>query len=257
MIEKANVRKNFGKSANTYNSAATVQKYMAEKMIQIVEANLTNPDIYEIGCGTGIFTEKLVSKFNSSKFSLVDISENMIEFIKNKFQNNNNIECYIGDAEKEITTSKYDIVASNAVFQWFVNIEEALKNIKNSMNENGKLYFSTFGAKTFFELNDVFTSIDSKYKYSQEFLSLNQLENILKKHFKNVNIKEEFYLEEYNSLMEFFRSIKKIGANSAIKDKPDLTKKIINKAEELYREKYSAGNKIKVTNHLIFVEAYN
>lgn len=257
MIEKANVKKNFSKSANTYNSAAIVQKYMAEKLIQMIDSDLNNPYIYEIGCGTGIFTEKLVSKFDSSKFRLVDISENMIEYIKEKFQNNNNIECYIGDAEKEITTSKYDIVASNAAFQWFVNVEETLKNIKNSMNKNGKLYFSTFGAKTFFELNEVFMAIDSKYKYSQEFLSLNQLENILKKQFKNVNIKEEFYMEEYNSLLEFLRGIKKIGANSAINDKPNLTKKIINKAEELYREKYSAGNKIKVTNHLIFVEAYN
>lgn len=257
MIEKKKVEKNFGKSVRTYNSAAKVQEYMADMLMKKIDETEEEISIYEIGCGTGLFTDKIIKKIPNSRLMLVDISKNMIEYAKERYCKNEKITYLNIDAEKYISEKKYDLVVSNAVFQWFENLDNATSNINKSIKNNGKLYFSTFAEETFTELNDVFQTFGEEYRFSQKFYSKKEIESIMCKHFTTVKINEDYFIEEYDNLMEFLSAIKKIGANSAVKNAPFLTKKIIKKAEEIYKTKYSIGEKIKVTNHLVFVEAYN
>ena len=84
-----------------------------------------------------------------------------------------------------------------------------------------------------------------EYKYSQNFIDFEELKKIGK------ILKEEYYMEEYKSLLEFLKSIKGIGAQSSLTNKKVLTPNIIKAVEKEYLASYK---KILVSNSLAYVE---
>lgn len=253
MIEKKYVEKNFSKGSKNYDECAVVQRYMADKLIEIlIKDGKRYKEILEIGCGTGEFSKKAVSIFNSSSFDLIDISEEMVEKAKEKLDNYKNINYICCDGEKYKSDKKYDLIISNAVFQWFNNIKESIEHYFTILNDGGTVVFSIFGDGTYKELKDSILSAGIKYQYIQDFITFNELENISISLTGNFSITEEIYIEKYSNLRDFLRYIKNIGANSANEDKPVLTPKKIQKIEEIYNERFSDKDKIKVTNVLFF-----
>lgn len=243
MIKKELVKKNFSKSAKSYDNFAKVQKHMAKELMKNLTGNLTEIKILEIGSGTGILTDYIISKYPNSQITLIDISESMIESCKSKF--GNRINYIISDAETYEFEEKFDLIISNATFQWFNNINETVKKYKELLTNNGKFIFSIFAEGTYKELNESFMQVSEEYKYSQDFISLVALKKIGK------IIKEEYYMEEYDSLLNFLKSIKGIGAQSSLNNKKTLTPNIIRTVEKEYLSNYG---KILVSNNLIYIE---
>ena len=243
MIKKELVKKNFSKSTNSYDSFANVQKHMAKELMKNLNDDLNEVKILEIGSGTGILTNYLISKYQNSQITLIDISEPMIESCRNKFGNRLNY--IVSDAENYEFENKFDLIISNATFQWFNNLNETVEKYKNILNENGKMLFSIFAEGTYKELNESFLKVSEEYKYSQNFIGLEELKKIGK------ILKEEYYMEEYKSLLEFLKSIKGIGAQSSLTNKKVLTPNIIKAVEKEYLASYK---KILVSNSLAYVE---
>lgn len=243
MIKKELVKKNFSKSTNSYDNFANVQKHMAKELMKNLNDNLNEIKILEIGSGTGILTNYLISKYPNSQITLIDISESMIESCRNKF--GNRLKYIVSDAENYEFENKFDLIISNATFQWFNNLRETIDKYKNILNENGKIIFSIFAEGTYKELNESFLKVSEEYKYSQNFIGLEELRKIGKIR------KEEYYIEEYESLLEFLKSIKGIGAQSSLTNKKVLTPSIIRAVEKEYLASYK---KILVSNSLAYVE---
>lgn len=243
MIKKELVKKNFSKSTNSYDNFANVQKHMAKELMKNLNDNLNEIKILEIGSGTGILTNYLISKYPNSQITLIDISEPMIESCKNKFGNRLNY--IVSDAENYEFENKFDLIISNATFQWFNNLNETVEKYKNILNENGKILFSIFAEGTYKELNESFLKVSKEYKYSQNFIGLEELKKIGK------ILKEEYYMEEYENLLNFLKSIKGIGAQSSLTNKKVLTPNIIKTVEKEYLASYK---KILVSNSLAYVE---
>ena len=243
MIKKELVKKNFSKSTNSYDNFANVQKHMAKELMKNLNDDLNEIKILEIGSGTGILTNYLISKYPNSQITLIDISESMIESCRNKFGNRLNY--IVSDAENYEFENKFDLIISNATFQWFNNLSETVEKYKDILNENGKIIFSTFAEGTYKELNESFLKVSEEYKYSQNFIGLEELKKIGK------ILREEYYTEEYESLLEFLKSIKGIGAQSSLTNKKVLTPNIIKVVEKEYLASYK---KILVSNSLAYVE---
>ncbi|RBQ22984.1 hypothetical protein ALNOE001_12490 [Candidatus Methanobinarius endosymbioticus] len=52
------------------------------------------PCILQIGTGTEIFTEMFLEKYPNAKMDLVDISEEMFDIAKKRFEGNENLNFY-------------------------------------------------------------------------------------------------------------------------------------------------------------------
>ena len=148
---------NFSKYAHIYDKHAQLQKLMADKLASFIPIN-TPEKILEIGCGTGMFTKYLLS-LKVKKIFLNDVSSGMIEYMETKLCLPPYSQIIIGNAEL-LKFQVVDMVAANAVFQWFKDPGEFLKRLNSYIKPNGKLIFSTFGPASLAELRK-FGSLES------------------------------------------------------------------------------------------------
>ncbi len=68
--------------------------------------------ILDLSAGTGLLTKYLFDKFPSAFFTLVDISDQMLEVAKLRFENQNKVEYIISDYSKTLPEKKFNLVAS-------------------------------------------------------------------------------------------------------------------------------------------------
>ena len=242
MIKKDLVQKNFSRGSETYEEFAKVQKYMANELISFgpLEENI---NILEIGSGTGILTRELLKKYPDSQITLMDISNKMLDKCKKEFGFNLNY--ILADAETYEFSDNYDLIISNATFQWFENLDKSIGKFREILKPKGKIIFSTFCKGTYEELSNSFLKVSPEYKYSQNFIETKDLLNY------GEILNSEIYTEYYESLIDFLKAIKAIGAQSSLENKRILTKHILKKVEEEYLKEYG---EILVSNVLAFIK---
>ena len=142
----------FSKHVKTYDQFAQIQKSMAERLASLLPDTQAQKTL-EIGCGTGIFTRHLLARTNA-KLVLNDIAPAMIDHLKTQLDLPPNTKFVIGNAER-IRFPKVQLIASNAVFQWFQNPEKAIHDLSQCLVINGKLVFSTFGPRTLQDFREI------------------------------------------------------------------------------------------------------
>jgi malonyl-CoA O-methyltransferase len=253
MIDKKKVNRNFSKGASTYDEYALIQRHMAEKLDIFIEGSEKVFNVLEIGCGTGIFSEKILKKFPNSKIDFLDISSDMIKNMKEKIGTKENLNYIVEDIENYKPEKKYDFIFSNASFQWIHNQEGLFNHLYSILNFGGFILFSTFGKDTYCELRESLKAIDPSLEYSQNFISLKELKEIIQDKYEILATEEERVKEDYDCVMDFLKMIKGIGANSALSQSKPFTRDKFNRLEEEYRKNYCSGESIEVTNHLIYM----
>lgn len=270
MIDKEQLKLHFSKNASNYDEYAHVQKdmkdFLIEFMLQNNKNNIEVKNILEIGCGTGYLTSSLIEIFPHSHITAVDIAPGMITEIKSRIKNTS-IDFICGDLEEMHLNNTYDIIISNATFQWFNHVHATIEKLYTVLKLNGILCFSTFGEHTFCELNECFKKVkeDLSIKESiysgQSFYSLNELSTLCKDVTKIQDIdegivqsKEIFQYEYFNTCKDFFTSIRKIGANNSNKNNKCTSLTFFKKVIGYYNEHFSVNNKVKATYHCLFLK---
>ncbi|MFZ3373096.1 MAG: methyltransferase domain-containing protein, partial [Desulfitobacteriaceae bacterium] len=159
-VYKAQVLKNFGQNAVTYDQYAVVQKEMAKELFgKIIKMECCFQNILEIGCGTGFLTELLAREYPNAQIITTDIAPEMIAIASKKLTAYANIQYFVADGENLSTVDQvsfgklpFDLIVSNVVFQWFVEYAAAFTQYHSYLEPGGYLIFSTLGVGTFKEL---------------------------------------------------------------------------------------------------------
>lgn len=249
MTDKETVKKNFSKNAVYYDRYAYAQNHSAAQLVGKVNLSKVE-DILDIGCGTGNYTQLLMDKFPDSKIKAVDISPGMIKVAEKKLKSEK-IEFITADAESINLKEKFDLISSNASFQWFNDLEGALVKYKKLLKRPGVILFSIFGPRTYHELNislkELFRkdiSIDSCSFFNKEKLTA-----VLKRCFRDISIEEDIFQEKCSSVLQLLNKIKYTGTRgNGIEGNGLWTAGRISDLERIYRKKY--GNVI--TTYQIF-----
>ncbi|WIF95520.1 malonyl-ACP O-methyltransferase BioC [Caminicella sporogenes] len=265
MIDKEKLKRRFSRNVKNYNKYANVQKKMGDNLINhIKNDNLHIKKILEIGCGTGYLTKKLINNFSSAKITAVDIAPGMIEYVKFNIKYNN-VNFICGDIEEIDLNDKYDLIISNATFQWFNYLEKTIDKLIGLLNINGILCFSTFGKNTFKELGEAFNKaknilkVSEKVSPSQSFCSSKELfdicNNINRNNLKDIeiNLLETYEYEYFNCCTDFLYSVKKIGANNSQRGRNITTPDFIKKVIDIYDRDYQKNGKVVATYHILYV----
>ncbi|MFC1631705.1 malonyl-ACP O-methyltransferase BioC [Candidatus Omnitrophota bacterium] len=239
MIDIETIRKNFSRCAAYYDQYATVQNCCAQRLIDQIEPD-NFPNILEIGCGTGNYTQLLSRRFPQAKIMAVDISLAMIEVARKKSYQDS-IDFIVADAEKLNLEADFNLLCSNASLQWFNNLDMTLLKYKGLLAENGLIAFSLFGPETFFELNESLRQFSDQVNPtdSRGFINSQTVEEILGGLFKQVTVETKIYKERYNSLSQLLEKIKYTGARGHNGQKGIFwTAQMLNELERIYKERF-------------------
>lgn len=241
-MNKDLIQKRFAKNLDTYNDNAKIQKKMAERLLSFLERKDFD-DILEIGCGTGFLTQLVNDSFNFNTYTANDIVESCEKYVK---EINPKINFIPADIEKAVENSdkKYDLIISNAAFQWVENLESFIKLLVSKLNDGGVLLFSTFGPENFREVNFVLGK-------TLPYYSANELQEIVKD-YKNI-VEQEMHVMAFKTPKDILKHIKSTGVNAL--EMVSWTKSDMQKFENGYNN-FCSGIPT-LTYHPIYVKIEN
>jgi malonyl-CoA O-methyltransferase len=262
MINKDLLQKRFSKAAKSYDQYANVQKKMANRLLQDI-VNMHDCDqqmhILELGCGTGYLTERLAFHFPNAEITAVDFAPGMLE-VANARVPTNRVTFLCCDIEQLAFEQKYDVIVSNATFQWLNDFQGAYDRFYDALKETGTLHFSTFGEHTFYELHASFQrakeekGVQDGSSIGQSFFTLDELKHIC---FQNKEDWQEaaecLYTEAFSDVREFFQSIRKIGATNSNEGSYCQSPELMRTMMRVYNRDFRIEEHIIATYHALFI----
>lgn len=254
MIDKEKLKRRFSRNIESYDEYANVQKHMSKKLLSMAQIE-DGMNILEIGCGTGYLTKLILSENENISITAVDIAPGMIDFCK-KDEEIESVNFILGDIETMDLNEKYDLIISNATFQWFNQPDETLMKLKGCLKKNGMLLFSTFGQNTFCELRESYEKVSTilEKKVSSptpKFINREVLDEILVK--DNYEYQEENFKEHFKNSVEFMKSVKKVGANNSSRTTAKADRKFLSKVIEYYDNTFVEDGSVYATYNNLYI----
>ncbi|MBK6846296.1 MAG: methyltransferase domain-containing protein [Proteobacteria bacterium] len=154
------VARTFGAAASTYDEHARVQRSVAAELARRA-AGLTlppQPQVLEIGCGTGFLTALLRERWRAAQLVATDLAEPMVARCRAKLgavvvgSPAVWVRPVVMDGEwPALRHASHDLVVASLAFQWFAALGPALTRLARCLAPGGTLLFATLGADTFRE----------------------------------------------------------------------------------------------------------
>ncbi len=190
---------NFNKHYNVYEKYSLAQKQVAKNLLDYMgKSNIFDiqiNSIFEIGCGTGIFTKEYRKYFLHSDLILNDIFD-VREFIKDIDYN-----IFIQENIEELDIPKSDLVVSSSVFQWIKDKDSLIRNIAENTDN---LCFSSYVSGNLIE-------IKNHFNISLDYLNIEEFKEILKKYFSSVKSYSETIKLDFEAPMAVLKHLKYTG----------------------------------------------
>ena len=190
---------NFNKHYNVYEKYSLAQKQVAKNLLDYMgKSNIFDTkinSIFEIGCGTGIFTKEYRKYFLHSDLILNDIFD-VREFIKDIDYN-----IFIQENIEELDIPKSDLVVSSSVFQWIKDKDSLIRNIAENTDN---LCFSSYVSGNLIE-------IKNHFNISLDYLNIEEFKEILKKYFSSVKSYSETIKLDFEDPMSVLKHLKYTG----------------------------------------------
>lgn len=250
-MDKKIIKNNFSRYAHLYDKYSSMQEEIASELIEKIDSDGFRR-ILELGCGTGNFTRLLRNKFKQAKVQALDISPEMIALCRQKLPKRG-LEFILADAEEFELSGSFDLIASNATFQWFAELEATLAKYAACLRDGGTIIFSTFGPRTFCELDLVLKSLFKDAAVPAAFFAPREkLEKVLRDNFRKSLVFEKIYREKFPSLGDLLLKIKYSGIRgNGLSRKKFFSRKHMEAMQELYLDKFKG---ISVTYQVFYCQ---
>lgn len=146
---KETILRRFDAAAGTYDGQAGPQRRVAGALADQVLALSppANPDVLEIGCGTGFLTGALAPALPGCRWLATDLAPAMVAACSRRFPG---IEARVMDGEDpDVGERRFDLIVSSLAVQWFGDLGPGLARLHGLLKPGGALAVTTLGADTF------------------------------------------------------------------------------------------------------------
>lgn len=255
---KNQIKENFSNHITTYDKNASVQKLAADKMIESLKPWLDiipSGPILEVGCGTGFVTEKLLQLFPDREVFVTDLSYEMVKFCERKMHRenllSNNVKFGVLDGDDIKDVEKYALIISGFTIQWSKDAMTSAYAMIDALKPSGLLLLSFPGDHSFTQWKMMCQDLQIPYtgnKLPEEDRLVVQMsmKPVL------VDSFSEIIPERYDSVTDFFKSLKNIGAGTPTNNER-LTKSQMQSLINYWEKKYP--DVVEVDYQLVYVAA--
>lgn len=148
-ISREQLRRRFRRAMPSYEKAAVVQRRMAVRLAEVLaELSSFYSRVLEIGAGTGFFTRAAKERFSWSLYLACDLLPECACFLEPL-----GVHFVVANGEDPSwVRGPFDLIVSNAVFQWFEDLGKSLLALAERLCPGGFLAFTTFGPDTMKEI---------------------------------------------------------------------------------------------------------
>lgn len=199
---------NFNKHFREYDDYSYIQKKVAKDLVEYMkEKHILDKQIlsiFEIGCGTGVFTKEYLKNFKKLEQLFLNDKYDVREYIKDI-----EYEEFLEGDIFQTSIPEVDLVVSSSVFQWIENLDKLIGKIISSSKI---LCFSTYILGNLIEIKNHF-GISLDYKKMEE------IEDTVSKYFKQVHCYKKTVKLEFESPIEVLRHLKYTGVTGIQKPK--------------------------------------
>ena len=276
------VGRQFNRSAaGSYDASSHVQRGMAKRLAASVKQWMKDQALYEInileiGCGTGALTEILANEWPCASITAIDIAPAMLQAAEQRIYlratndcncgkgHSSRIRFLLGDVEQwaaDAPASSFDLIISNACFQWLSDPGQTLKHLGQLLRTGGLLAFATFGTDTFHELHSSFHEAYRAIgmeprRHGLSFCSAEQWEGLLREAgFSNIRCERLCCEVEYPSVRDFLQAVKAQGASTSEAPSSGLrvSRHLFDTMYRAYESKFKTPSGVRCTYDLLFI----
>ena len=206
------INNNFNNAAHSYSNYSLVQKYFANKLVNIIKE--LEPQIgkwFDLGAGTGYLADLLEKNFMNIKVKRIDFSPNMLK------ENKKNSQTILWDLNDDLPTSinNASLIISSFCFHWLNEPEKKLRKWYERLLPGGLLIVLFPNNESFPEWKDTCKRNDIEYS-GTALPCNNSLQRFVKEN-EIFLIKEFNYRETFPNIYKLFKSITNVGAQTTQK----------------------------------------
>lgn len=276
------IQRQFNRSSMTYDTHAGVQRSMADRLMKSLLAYknkgaANEPNILEIGCGTGALTQLVMNDWPSATITAIDMASEMIKAAEQRILLANHstgtakrtsdrisfIHANIEQWAVNAPASSYDLIVSNACFQWLSDPKETLGHLHRLLRSGGMLIFTTFGPDTFCEMHrsfhEAYRALGMEpQRHGLSFLTPLEWKLTLQESgYSSINDERTIFVEKYDSARDFLHSVKAMGANSseAVPTTGLSLRRLFTSMYKEYEEKFRLPDGVAATYDLLIIQA--
>lgn len=217
-LDRAQLRASFERAASTYDSAAKLQREIADRLLERLEdVRLTPAIALDIGCGTGYCTRALRRRYRDVHVIGLDLAHAMLRRAFRRdwwrfFDGRPDFVC--GDTERlPVATASIDLIVSNLTLQW-CNPVATFAEFRRVLRPGGLLMFTSFGPDTLREVRVAWSGVDS-LPHVHGFLDLRDVGDLLfGSGFADPVVDVDRMTRHYGAVMDVLRELKQIGAHN-------------------------------------------
>lgn len=204
----------FGRSAATYHEATPVQAEMASTLAMMLPAQTKTENVLELGSGTGHLTQALLQRFPSARILSTDLSAAMLRQAELRLGGSSSLrwELLDGKAPRH-KDAPFDLIASNAMVQWFPDLQSHLAACRALLATDGVLAIGAFGHDHFPELDAILRSTEFGYPAGPGHDPSLLPDLLAASGFRQWEIKPFSWPRPYPSASAFLAHLRESGAN--------------------------------------------
>lgn len=212
----------FSKAAQSYHSAAEVQKTSANQLFKLIQNHSPVKPLqcFEMGAGTGLLTHSLISWMEEGFLEVNDLSLPMLFQNQMKAPQNEALKIHYseGDLQRAPWPHCADLICSANTIQWIPDFLALFLEKTKPMDRQTLFAFSTFGSKN---LGEFYGSYQEAYgnEFPKQVHSFSKadLQSFCENHgFALVHFSEETFKQSFSSLKEIFEHFQKTGVKQEL-----------------------------------------
>lgn len=222
MPDKMQARRSFESAAAAYDQAAALQQEVGQRLTQRLGLVKMQPDrILDLGSGTGHCIPDLFARYKKAQVVALDIALPMLEHARKRGRWLRRPRCICADAERlPFADSSFDLVFSNLMLQWCVELETVFAELQRVLRPGGLLLFTSFGPDTLSELRGSWQQVDG-YSHVNAFPDMHDVgDALVRARFADPVMDVERITVTYPDVWKLMRELKQIGAHNVTAGRP-------------------------------------